>query len=124
VKRYAQQPAALLFANDDSIRLPVGLRLSADGNRLYVANAGNRQLNVYDVASRASVNSLPLSFAPTRLNAFGTPSVFLMNDIVQGKTPVYVLSDGASKQAVYFVPNPANAAAHPALRYHPTAGAH
>ena len=43
VQNYAGTPAAVLFANDASIDSPVGVQVSADGQRLYVANAGNQK---------------------------------------------------------------------------------
>ena len=106
VENYATTPAAVLFANDSGISSPAGLQVSADGLRLYVANAGNRKLAVYDIASRSPVQSLDLVFTPTRLDRFGDSSVFLMNGTGQG--PLYVVRDGgAGKAAVYFVPAPA-----------------
>jgi DNA-binding beta-propeller fold protein YncE len=105
VQAYASTPAALVFANDSGIASPAGLQVSTDGQRLYVANAGNRKLIVYDIASRTSIQTVDLSFAPTRLDRFGDSSVFLMNGTGHG--PVYVARDGgAGKAAVYFVPAP------------------
>lgn len=105
VESYATKPAAMLFANDSGINSPAGLQVSADGQRLLVANAGNRKLAIYDIASRLAVESLDLAFTPTRLDRFGDASVFLMNGSGQG--PLYVVRDGApGKAAVYFVPAP------------------
>jgi DNA-binding beta-propeller fold protein YncE len=96
----------MVFANDSSIDSPVGLQVSADGQRLYAANARSQKLVVYDVASRAPIQSLDLQFTPTRLDLFGDPSVFLMNGNGQG--PLYVVRDGGpAKAAVFFVPAPA-----------------
>jgi DNA-binding beta-propeller fold protein YncE len=106
VRSYAGTPAAVLFSNDSAIATPAGLQLSADGKRLYVANAGSRKLAVYDVASRAAVASLDLAFTPTGLDRFGSASVFLLNG--GGHGPLYVLNDSA-QPAVYFVPAPAKA---------------
>jgi hypothetical protein len=101
---YAGTPAAVVFANDSGIDSPAGLQVSADGQRLYVANAGNQKLAVYDIASRSPIQSLGLSFTPTRLDRFGDSSVFLMNGGAQG--PLYVVRDGGpGKAAVYFVPS-------------------
>jgi sugar lactone lactonase YvrE len=103
VQAYAGTPAAVLFANDSGISSPAGLQVSADGQRLYVANAGNRKLAVYDIALRSALESLDLNFTPTRLDRFGDTSVFLLNG--SGAGPLYVLSDGnPAKIAVYFVP--------------------
>ena len=110
---YAGTPAVVVFANDSSIDSPVGLQISADGQRLYAANAGNRKLEVYDTASRAPIQSLNLSFSPTHLDPFGDSSVFLMNGA--GPGPLYVVRDGgAGKAAVYFVPALGKSTPHPA----------
>lgn len=103
ISSYATTPAGVLFANDGG--LPVALQVSTDSQRLLVAN-GNRTLAVYDVASRSVLQSLDLTFIPTRLDRFGDTSVFLMNSGGQG--PLYVARDGGpNKAAVYFVPSPA-----------------
>jgi DNA-binding beta-propeller fold protein YncE len=105
VQSYAGTPATVLFASDSGISAPAGLQVSADGQRLYVANAGNRKLAVYDIPSRSPVQSLDLTFTPTRLDRFGDSSVFLLNG--SGQEPLYVVRDGGpGKAAVYFVPSP------------------
>ncbi len=105
VQSYASTLAAVVFGNDNSIDSPAGLQVSADGQRLLVANAGNRKLTVYDIASRTATQSLDLPFIPTRMDRIGDPSVFLLNGSGQG--PIYVLRDaGAGKAAVFFVPVP------------------
>jgi len=105
VQNYAGTPAAVAFANDSGISSPAGLQVSADGQRLYVANAGNRKLAIYDIPSRSPVESLDLDFTPTRLDRFGDSSVFLLNGGGQG--PLYIVRDGGpGKAAVYFVPAP------------------
>ena len=104
VESYSGKPTAVLFANDSGISSPAGLQVSADGQRLYVANAGNRKLAIYDIALRSVLEGLDLNFAPTRLDRFGYTSVFLLNN--SGAGPLYVLSDGnPAKIAVYFVPS-------------------
>lgn len=105
VLNYAGTLAATVFANDSGIDSPAGLQVSADGQRLFVANAGNRKLAVYDIASRTPIQTVALNFTPTRLDLFGDSSVFLMNGSGQG--PLYVVRDGgAGKAAVFFVPPP------------------
>jgi hypothetical protein len=107
VQNYATVPAAVVFASDSGISSPVGLQVSADGQRLYSANAGGRTVEVYDIASRSAVQSIALDFVPTRLDRFGDASVFLLNS-GGGSGPVYVVRDGGlGKAAVYFVPSPA-----------------
>ena len=108
VQSYAGTPAAVLFANDSGISSPAGLQVSADGQRLYAANAGSRTLAVYDIASRTPLQSLDLNCTPTRLDLFGDSSTFLLNATGQG--PLYVVRDGGPGKAaaVYFVPSPGN----------------
>ncbi|HVN05239.1 MAG TPA: hypothetical protein VMT86_12520 [Bryobacteraceae bacterium] len=112
VKSYATGAAPAMFANDAAISSPAGLQLSADGSRLYVANAGSRTLGVYDVATHAPEQSITLNFTPTRLDRFGSGSVFLLNSAGQTSTPLYVLSEQLNKRAVYFVPG-AGVPGHP-----------
>lgn len=105
VQNYAGTPGAVVFASDSGISSPAGLQVSADGQRLFVANAASRKLDVYDIASRAPVQSLDLAFTPTGVERFGDASVFLLNG--SGPGPLYVVRDGgAGKAAVYFVPAP------------------
>lgn len=105
VQSYATAPAAISFASDSGISSPAGLGVSADGQRLFVANAGNRKLAVYEIVSRAALQSVDLPFTPTRIDLFGDASVFLLNGI--GRGPLYVVRDGgAGKAAVFFVPAP------------------
>jgi DNA-binding beta-propeller fold protein YncE len=120
VQSYAGQPVPLLFAGDASISLPVGLQLSTDASRLYVANAGSRVLVVYDVAARSQIESIPLNFTPTKLDRFGNASVFVLNNTGQGPAPLFVFSDAnAAKLAVYFVPGPSDANSHHPVLYRP-----
>ncbi len=105
VQTYAASPAPVLFAGGSGISSPAGLQLSGDGKRLYVANAASHTVAAYDTASRASIRSFDLSFAPSRMDRFGDAAVFQLNDTGQG--PIYVLRD-AVEPTVYFVPAPGN----------------
>ncbi len=117
IESYAKIPGAVLFAGDSGISAPAGLQLSADGQRLYAANAGNRKLAIYDVASRSPIESIDLDFTPTGLDRFGASSVYLLNSGGQGA--LHVLSDAnTAKIAVYFVPPPNDGGKHP-LQFHP-----
>ena len=117
VENYSKTPAVVLFAGDSGISAPAGLQLSADGLRLYAANAGNQKLAIYDVASRSPLQSIDLDFTPTGLDRFGASSVYLLSSSGQG--PLHVLSDvNTAKIAVYFVPAPNNAG-KAQLLFHP-----
>ena len=119
VQSYARQPVPMLFAGDASISSPVGLQLSADNKRLYVAAAGSRGVSVYDVAARSQLESIALNFTPTRLDRFGSTSVFLLNTVGQA-APLCVFTDAnAAKPAVYFVPAPNGGNSHHPIQYRP-----
>jgi hypothetical protein len=106
IANYATAPVAAVFANDSGVGGPVGLQVSADRQRLLVANAGSQKLMVYDIAARSAVQIIDLAFTPTRLDGFGNASVFVMNGGSPG--PLYIARDGApGKAAVFFVPAPA-----------------
>jgi hypothetical protein len=111
VQSYAAQPAAVLFNADSSVlSTPVGMEISPDGKRLYIADSGTRKLAVYDTGTRALVRSLDLSFTPTMLNRLDR-SALVLDTAGQDDGPLHVLSDGGSDEAaVYFVPIPHQAA--------------
>ena len=117
VQNYAKTPAAVVFTAGSGISAPAGLQLSSDGQRLYVANAGNQKLAIYDVASRSPLTSIDLDFTPTGLDRFGSASVYLLDSAGQG--PLHVLSDtNTAKISVYFVPAP-NQPGKSKLQFHP-----
>lgn len=96
---FAGDATPLLFA--EGLEAPVGVQLS--GKRLFVANAGNSTLDVFDLEARASAGRIALDAAPATLEAFGGRSLWLLNSAVDASAPLYVL-DGAADPAVYFVP--------------------
>ena len=100
VQGFAGAAAAVVFA--DGVSSPVGLQLSADGKRIFVASAETRALSVLDTASGASLGSLELDCAPTGLRAFGS-DVWLLNSDRGSEEPLYVI-DGAGEPAAWFVP--------------------
>ncbi|MGO4880105.1 MAG: YncE family protein [Bryobacteraceae bacterium] len=116
VRNYATQPAPALFAAGPNLSSPAALQIS--GTVLYVANAGNRTLGVYDLAARSPLEAISLNFAPATLDRFGDLSVFLLNSGSQGNGPLYVLTDQLGKRAVYFVAG-SGGARRPPLRYKP-----
>lgn len=98
VRNFAEEATPLLFAAD--VDSPVGLQLS--GKRLYVASAGSRTLDIFDLEARAGAGRIELDFTPAMLSAFGEKPLWLMN-AGDGEEPLYVL-DGGEQPAVYFVP--------------------
>lgn len=103
VKNYAAQPAPVLFAADTS-PAPVGLQVSSDASRLYIAGSGTQKLAVYDVSSRTLVRTLDLPFAPTTLERLSRFALALDSAGPDG-APLHVLSDGTpAGPSVYFVP--------------------
>lgn len=106
VRDFAGQATPLLFA--EGLREPVGLQLA--GKRLFVANAGDRTVEIYDLDARVSIASVALSAAPAGLEAFGGRSLWLLNSIPAPGEPLYVFDAGAANPAVYFIPGTAPAA--------------
>ncbi|MFN7992517.1 MAG: WD40 repeat domain-containing protein [Bryobacteraceae bacterium] len=116
VSDYAGVASGQVFAEDHTMSLPTAIAASADGERLYVADAGNRSLVIYDAASHTVVERLGLDFTPSRLDRFGNANAFLMN--TSGTGPLYVFSEIPSgKPGVYFVP-PVDSRTHK-LHLHP-----
>jgi len=107
VRSYASQPLSLLFANDN-MTSPIALQVSSDGARLVAADAGGQTLIVYEIAARSEIRSLDLSFAPTALDRFGSPSMFLLTSISAAPAPSYILSDDGVNTVTYFVPGPSD----------------
>lgn len=97
VRNFAEEATPLLFADVDA---PVGLQLA--GKRLYVAGAGSRTLDVFDLDARAAAERIELEFTPATLAACGEKPLWLMN-AAGGEEPLYVL-EGGDRPAVYFVP--------------------
>lgn len=106
VQSFDEQPAAMLFAEASSgVSAPVGIGLSADGTRLFVAESGSQALDVFDVSTRSAAARLNLEFAPDTVRTLDGKSLLLLKANPQGQDPYYVLRDaGADGAAVYFVP--------------------
>jgi hypothetical protein len=103
VRDYAGDATPMLFADDRAgVSSPAGIRVSAGGRRLLVANSGSRGVDALDIGTRASLGHLDLDFAPERMEALGSGGLSLLN-FGGADGPLYVL-DGAGDLAVYFVP--------------------
>jgi hypothetical protein len=93
---------ASLAQSDGSVLNPVGLAVSAGGAYLMLADSTSRTVRVYNTDSQNLANTIPLDFAPTRLEALTSDPTFLLND-TDRKEWLLVL-DARQTPAVYFVP--------------------
>jgi DNA-binding beta-propeller fold protein YncE len=96
------QVFASLAQADGSVLSPVGLAVSGGGQYLLLADSAKQAVLVYGIASQNLANTIPLSFAPTRLDALSTAPSFILN----GGNPKewLLILDAAQNPAVYFVP--------------------
>jgi hypothetical protein len=93
---------ASLAQADGSVLKPVGLAVSGGGRYLLLADSATRSVLVYDTASQNLANTIPLDFAPSRLEALSTDPTFLLNG---GKSNEWLLVlDARQIPTVYFVP--------------------
>jgi hypothetical protein len=81
---------------------PAGLAASDDGRYLLLADRASREVRVYETASRTLTNSIPLEFAPSRLESLSRGSTFLLNG--DKSSEWLLLLDTRQVPAVYFVP--------------------
>jgi hypothetical protein len=82
--------------------MPVGLAVSGDGRYLLLADNNAHVLLVYEISSRSLANSIPLDFAPSRLEALSASPAFLLN----GNDPKewLLVLDASGVPQVNFVP--------------------
>jgi hypothetical protein len=81
---------------------PIGLAVSGDSRYLLFADAASRSICVYDRTSQDLVNTIPLDFTPSRLEALSATPAFLLNGD-RSKEWLMIL-DAATSPRVYFVP--------------------
>ena len=102
LRNFAATPLAFRLAGErDGVSGPVGLRISLDSRKLYIASGPSRTLDIWNFEAQAIEASYPLDAEPTRLTPFQGSSTFVLNDV--GDHPL-VLVDAAIDLAVYFVP--------------------
>lgn len=91
-----------LASERDGIANPVGVEVSLDGRRVFVANAADRgSVLVVNLESRVvDMRATPES-VPSRLERLQGRTAFLLNE--PGETPLLVL-DNVENPEVYFVP--------------------
>jgi hypothetical protein len=94
-------PAVMTVASHaHGIEDPVGIAVTANGDTLFIASAGTRQVLAVDIQQQALKASLDLSFQPSRLERSG--SVLLLAAGVPGVQPAQVLDP--ARFEVYFIP--------------------
>ena len=78
------------------------LAVSANGRYLLVTGQSPPAVRVYDIHERSLVNTIPLDFAPSRLERLSADGLFLLNGDRRGEW--LLVLDAADVPAVYFVP--------------------
>jgi hypothetical protein len=102
VRNFAGTPEVFVLASErDGVAGPVGLRISADNHKLYIANGRSRTLDIWDFGTQSMEASHALDAEPTRLTAFQGSSTFLLNDV--GDHPLLLLNEAIDPK-IYFVP--------------------
>ena len=79
-----------------------GLAVSGDSRYLLLVDAASRSICVYDTASHDLLNTIPLDFAPSRLEALSATPAFLLNG--DRSNEWLMILDAATSPRVYFVP--------------------
>jgi hypothetical protein len=103
VRGYGADATPMLFADERAgVSSPVGIRVSADGRRLLIANSASKGIDALDISTRATLGHVDLDFAPSRMEALGSGRFSLLN-FGGPDGPLYVLDSGGDL-AVYFVP--------------------
>jgi hypothetical protein len=85
----------------DGVQGPVGLDVSADGKRLYVANKDSATLLVWNLEFGARETELELASPPTRCQRLGADGVLALNE--GASVPLLLLDPGTTPRVV-FVP--------------------
>ena len=102
MRNFANTAEMLRIAGErDGISTPVGLGISQNTRKLFIANARSRALDIWNLDGQSIEASYPLDAEPTRLTPLHDSSTFLLNDI--GDHPLLVL-DLSTGPAIYFVP--------------------
>jgi hypothetical protein len=81
---------------------PVALGLGNDDSRLYLADKGDQQIHVYDVATWDQSGQLQLAGVPSTLDFFGA-SLFLVNARRRAQDPILLLQPDP-QVSVIFIP--------------------
>jgi hypothetical protein len=100
---------ALLASDADGVSTPAGAALSADGKRLWIANAGAQSVLGIDLNSRTTV-TLNCAFDITALVPLAGGASFRLNDLKNG--PLWILDPTPGAERVVFVPPAQSATAN------------
>lgn len=103
IRDFAGEAAVEILASErDGVARPVGVEISADGRRIFVANAAERgSVLVLDLDTRAVGLRATPEAPPSRLERLQGRTAFLLNE--PGEAPLMVL-DNLENPEVYFVP--------------------
>jgi len=83
---------------------PVGLGLSANGQKLFVAGGSDQLVRSYDLRSRTMLQELGLDAVPQGLSALAaTVNVFVLGTRITDEQPIWVL-DARLTPSVSFIP--------------------
>ena len=98
--------SAMMFAAltqaDSPAGTPVGLTLSGDEQYLLLADGDAHAVRVFDTRTRRLVNTIPLDFAPSRLEPLSSAPTFLLNS--EGNGQWLLVLDARRVPGVSFVP--------------------
>jgi hypothetical protein len=98
-------PETLEFSGEPApLADPVGLAVSADDQRLFVAGGTDRLIRIYSIGTRSVLLDVPVDESPLGLSPLAaTNSLFLLGDRTLAKQPIWIL-DARVTPSVFFVP--------------------
>ena len=91
-----------LAGQSGSASNPIGLAVSGDGNCLLLTDAASQAILEYDTTSQQLTNTIPLQFAPSRMDAVSASPAFLLNG--DRSNEWLMILDAGQVPRVYFVP--------------------
>lgn len=97
-----QARAELLFREENASGAPTAILARSDAGLLYLADAAQQQVRIYDTQSLAKVNQLQLGWQPTRFQPFPS-NAYLLNAPTVASEPILLLQT-APQSAVVFIP--------------------
>lgn len=98
----ASPAVAPFVVSEQYVADPVGLALSSDGTRLFLADGSNKVIRVFQANTGVLGAELPLQTAPLSLTTLSTSS-FLLDGRTQKEQPFFLLDTRADGK-VFFVP--------------------